>query len=194
MNRAIFLDKDGTLIPDIPYNVDPDKISLSDNSIEGLRLLIGKGYMLIVVSNQSGIARGCFTELDFLKVVGRIEELLAAENIVLNGFYYCPHHPEGSAPNYSKACDCRKPMPGMLLKAARDYELELSQCWIIGDILNDVEAGNRAGCRTVLIDNGGETEWLPGAYRTPEFTCKAINEAATYIYYHSLANAGLEQR
>jgi len=194
MDKAIFLDKDGTLIPDIPYNVDPEKIRLSENCIEGLRLLADSGYKLIVVSNQSGIARGYFTEVRFFAVIKRVHELLLAEGITLDGFYYCPHHPEGTIPTYAIDCDCRKPLPGMLNKAADDYELDLAQCWMIGDILNDMEAGNGAGCSTVLIDNGNETEWLPGAYRKPEFTCSNINEAAVYIYNHSFSDVGLEQR
>jgi len=188
MNRAIFLDKDGTLIPDIPYNADPSKIMLSDNCVEGLRFLADLGYKLIVVSNQSGIACGYFSEARLSDVITRINELLAPENIPLDGFYHCPHHPEGSIPAYTMNCDCRKPMPGMLQQAALDHELDLEQCWMIGDILNDVEAGNRAGCSTVLIDNGNETEWLSGYYRQPSLVCKDINEAAIYIYNHSLLN------
>jgi len=194
MNKAIFLDKDGTLIPDIPYNADPEKITLCDNSIEGLRLLADSGYKLIVISNQSGIARGYFTETQFSEVMKRMRELLLTKDIVLDGFYYCPHHPEGLIPEYAISCDCRKPMPGMLQQAATEHTLDLNRCWMVGDILNDVEAGNRAGCSTILIDNGNETEWISGAYRQPEFTCKSINDAATYIYNHSLSDVRLEER
>jgi len=194
MNKAVFLDKDGTLIPDIPYNIDPEKIALSDNSIEGLRLLSAAGYKLIVISNQSGIARGYFSESQFLWVIKTLHELLEAEGIMLDGFYYCPHHPAGIVAKYAIDCDCRKPMPGMLLKAAEGHQLDLKQCWMIGDILNDVEAGNRAGCGSILIDNGNETEWLTGPHRQPYFTCGSINEAAICIRNYSLAHVGLEQR
>lgn len=194
MNKAIFLDKDGTLIPDIPYNADPDKITLSDNSIEGLKHLARLGYKLIVVSNQSGIAKGYFSETQFSQVIKRLYELLEAEDILLSGFYYCPHHPDGNKPGYAIDCDCRKPKPGMLQKGASEHELDLTQCWMIGDILNDVEAGNRAGCGTVLINNGNETEWLTRTYRKPDLMCSNINEAAVQVYNHSLSNVGLEQR
>ncbi|MEO3407343.1 HAD family hydrolase [Mucilaginibacter sp. CAU 1740] len=194
MNKAIFLDKDGTLIPDIPYNVDPDKITLTGHCIEGLRILAATGYKLFLVSNQSGIARGYFSEAQLLWAIKRLYELFEAEDIRLDAFYYCPHHPQGTADGYNINCDCRKPMPGMLQSAAMEHQLDLGRCWMIGDILNDVEAGNRAGCNSILIDNGNETEWLEGPYRQPEFSCSNINEAATYIYNYNLSDVGLEQR
>ncbi len=172
-NAAIFLDKDGTLIPDIPYNVNPGLITLATDAIEGLKMLDNKGYKLIVVSNQSGIARGYFAEEAMIGVKEKLEQLLALHQIKLSGFYYCPHH--------TTNCTCRKPQPGMLLEAANDHQIDLERSWMIGDILNDVEAGNRAGCSSVLIDNGNETEWLTGPYRNPTLKCASINEAAHHI-------------
>jgi D-glycero-D-manno-heptose 1,7-bisphosphate phosphatase len=189
MNKAIFLDKDGTLIPDIPYNSDPDKITLSKDCVEGLKTLMDDGYKLVVISNQSGIARGYFTEEQFAGVIRRVHQLLNEQGIALIDFYYCPHHPDGKDILYAINCDCRKPLPGMLLVAAEKHQLNLSQSWMIGDILNDVEAGNRAGCHTILIDNGNETEWLEGSYRTPTYKCETINEAATFIHNYSLLDA-----
>jgi D-glycero-D-manno-heptose 1,7-bisphosphate phosphatase len=194
MNKAIFLDKDGTLIPDIPYNVDPDRITLSDDCVEGLKLLIDDGYKLIIVSNQSGIARGYFTEDQFSVVIRRLYELLNEQDIALANFYYCPHHPEGQNPIYALTCACRKPLAGMLVKAAEEHQIDLTQSWMIGDILNDVEAGSRAGCRTVLIDNGNETEWLAGSYRIPAYQCETINQAAIFIHNHILIDVSLERR
>src|SRR4051812_44705234 len=165
MRKAVFLDKDGTLIPDIPYNVDPSRIILEGGALEGLKLLGDAGFALLLVSNQPGVAHGYFRERDLLAVGERIGDLLGAAGVRLEGFYYCPHHPEGSVPEYSRVCDCRKPKIGLLLKAERDYGLDLSRSWMVGDILNDVEAGNRAGCGTVLIDNGHETEWHWSAAR-----------------------------
>jgi len=181
MNKAIFLDKDGTLIPDIPYNIDPKKIILQDNTVPGLKKLQDDGFILIIISNQSGVARGYFRENELLAVVSKIQELFISNNLKLDGFYYCPHHPEGTSPGYNIHCSCRKPAPGLLLKAAVDHQISLQDSWMIGDILNDVEAGKRAGCKTVLIDNGNETEWLRGQYRNPDLTCKTINEAAEQI-------------
>jgi D,D-heptose 1,7-bisphosphate phosphatase len=181
MNKAIFLDKDGTLIPDIPYNIDPDMITLQPDCIEGLKLLYNEGYLLIIVSNQSGVARGYFTEEKLQAVEIKMKELLAENGILLSGFYYCPHHPQGTVKSFNINCDCRKPMPGMLLKAAAEHNIDLTKSWMIGDILNDVEAGRRAGCKTALIDNGNETEWVPGENRIPAIICKSINEAADSI-------------
>jgi len=181
MEKAIFLDKDGTLIPDIPYNVNPDLITISDNALYGLKLLQNAGYLLIVVSNQSGVARGYFEESKLLLVEVKLQELLVANNLILKGFYYCPHHPDGVVTRYSIDCNCRKPQPGMLLQAAIDIHIDLAASWMIGDILNDVEAGNRAGCKTILIDNGNETEWIKGEYRTPLYTYKTINDCAEFI-------------
>ena len=172
--KAVFLDKDGKLIPDVPYNVDPQLISIEKNALPGLKRLQDQGYKLIVISNQSGVALGFFNEDDLHSVETRIKDLLKTEGIDIKGFYYCPHSSEDN-------CTCRKPQPGLLLKASDDFGINLSESWMIGDILNDVEAGNRAGCKTILIDNGNETEWLMNQYRKPNFKVKHINEAAEII-------------
>lgn len=179
--RAIFLDKDGTLIPNIPYNVDASRIELEENVVEGLQLFQSYGYRLVVISNQDGIARGYFTSEAFDKVKERIVNICLALGIYLDGFYYCPHHPDGSVEDYSSDCDCRKPKPGLLLQAAGDMDIDLPNSWMIGDILNDVEAGNRAGCKSILIDNGNETEWAKSPEREPEYQAKDLTEAARYI-------------
>lgn len=172
--KVVFLDKDGTLIPDVPYNVNPQLISIEKNSVEGLKRLQDNGFALIIVSNQAGIGKGFFKEDDLLQVEKRLKELLKEEGIDLNAFYYCPHTNEDN-------CWCRKPQPGMFLKASEDFKINLLESWMIGDILNDVEAGNRAGCKTILIDNGNETEWIINEYRKPNFKVKHINEAAEII-------------
>lgn len=175
---AIFLDKDGTLIVDVPYNVDPQKMWLQPGAAEGVQRLHEAGYALVVVSNQSGVARGYFTEAALDTVEQRLAELLG---VPLTGFYYCPHHPRGAVLEYAIACSCRKPEPGLILRAAADHHLDLSRSWLIGDILNDVEAAHRAGCRAILIDNGNETEWQRGAGRDPDYTASDIAKAADVI-------------
>jgi D,D-heptose 1,7-bisphosphate phosphatase len=182
--KAIFIDKDGTLIPDIPYNVDPEKVTLQDGALEGLFQLQEAGYLLVIVSNQSGVARGYFMEEALNDVQRKIESLLAEKGVVLNGFYYCPHYPNAIIKKYDIECDCRKPQPGMLLKAARELDIDLSQSWMVGDILNDVEAGKKAGCKTVLIDNGNEKDWLVNEVRIPDYKAKNIKEAALQILHH----------
>lgn len=179
--RAIFLDKDGTLVEDIPYNVNPSLLELTWQAGQGLQLLQQLGYSLFVVTNQAGVAKGLFTECALEPVHHRLQELLAQYGVVLNGFYYCPHSPDGVITRYAVPCTCRKPMPGMLFRAAHEHDIDLSQSWMIGDILNDVEAGRRAGCRTVLIDNGNETEWKLSSLRTPHLTAPDLYTAAKRI-------------
>jgi len=101
--------------------------------------------------------------------------------VQLDAVYYCPHHPAGKIERYRQSCVCRKPRPGMLLHAARDHALNLHESWMIGDILFDMEAGNRAGCRTILIDNGQETKWDLHAFNTPSFRVPSLTAAADTI-------------
>jgi D-glycero-D-manno-heptose 1,7-bisphosphate phosphatase len=178
---AVFLDKDGTLIEDIPYNIDPDRIRLAAGVAEGLPRLRSTGFRLIVISNQSGIARGYFGEEKIGPVRERLCELLEGIGVELDGFYYCPHDPEGVVPGYSIACGCRKPEPGMILEAARVHDLDLRRSWFVGDILDDVEAGRRAGCRTALIDNGHETKWKRSPLRWPDIVARDMAQAARLI-------------
>lgn len=187
MRKAVFIDKDGTLISNVPYNADPDKIVLEDGAIEGLRLLQTKGYALIVVSNQAGIAHGYFREEDMQPVIARVRELLLEGGITLDGFYFCPHHPAGKVTQYAVSCECRKPLPGMILQAAEQMDIFLPESWMIGDILNDVEAGNRAGCQSVLLNNGNETVWEMNDYNKPEYIAIDLLEAAQLIVNHSTA-------
>jgi histidinol-phosphate phosphatase family protein len=180
-DRAVFLDKDGTLIENVPYNVAPDLIRLTPGAGEGLALLHQRGYRLFVVSNQPGVAFGHFPESALAAVNDRLRELLAAHGITLSGFTYCPHHPHGRVAPYARVCDCRKPAAGMIVTAARMHGLDLTRCWLVGDILDDVEAGRRAGCRTILIDNGNETEWVLPPDRQPHHTATDLAQAAQII-------------
>ncbi|WP_035994330.1 D-glycero-alpha-D-manno-heptose-1,7-bisphosphate 7-phosphatase [Leptolyngbya sp. KIOST-1] len=181
MLPAIFLDKDGTLIEDVPYNVDPALIRLGDGVATGVRRLHEAGFALVVVTNQSGVARGYFAESAIAPIEQRLRHLLG---VPLAGFYYCPHHPAGTVARYAFRCRCRKPEPGMLRRAAADLNLDLERSWLVGDILNDVEAGRRAGCRTVLLDNGNETEWLLAPSREPHQTVATFDQAADVILQH----------
>ncbi|WP_416674547.1 D-glycero-alpha-D-manno-heptose-1,7-bisphosphate 7-phosphatase [Egbenema bharatensis] len=180
-SKAVFLDKDGTLIENVPYNVDPDQIQLCEGAIAGLKLLQAEDYRLIVITNQSGVARGYFPETALTAVEHRLQELLTPHRIQLDGFYYCPHHPDGTVASYAIDCSCRKPQPGLLARAAQEQTIDLGQSWLIGDILNDVEAGRTAGCRTILIDNGNETEWELTPARLPHHRVKNLHEAAQII-------------
>lgn len=181
MNKAVFIDKDGTLIKDVPYNVDPSLITLEKGVEEGLMLLAKEDFLLVVISNQSGVAFGYFEETALQKVSDKIDQLISNTTATITRYYYCPHHKEGVIKDYAIDCDCRKPKTGLILQASKELEIDLQQSWMIGDILNDVEAGNSAGCRTILIDNGGETEWIMNEKRTPSFTVSNFKEAADII-------------
>jgi len=171
---AVFLDKDGTLIDDVPYNVDPRRMTLKPGTVGGLRRLSRLGYRLLVVSNQPGVAQGRFEVGALEPVRQRLAQLLSEQGVHMEGFYFCPHGPD-------EGCDCRKPLPGMLFKAAAEHQVDLAASWMIGDILDDVEAGGRAGCRTILIDNGNETLWLRSVLRTPTWIASDLDAAAQLI-------------
>ncbi len=188
MKKAVFIDKDGTLITNVPYNADPDKIVLEYGAVEALRLLQEEGYSLIVVSNQAGIAHGYFKEDEMEPVSARVRELLHEADISLDGFYYCPHHPAGKIVQYAVSCGCRKPLPGMILQAAAELNVYLPGSWMIGDILNDVEAGNRAGCKSILLNNGNETVWEMNTLNKPVYIAENLPEAARHILNHSTEN------
>jgi D-glycero-D-manno-heptose 1,7-bisphosphate phosphatase len=183
-HRAVFIDKDGTLIHDVPYNVDPRRISLTKGAGAALCRMKKAGYQLLVISNQSGIARGLFEEKDLLPVNRQIQQLLAPYGVEVDAFYYCPHGPHDE-------CNCRKPKPGMILQAADERAIDTRISWMIGDILNDIEAGNRAGCRTIHLNNSNETEWIKGNYREPARSVRDLTEAADIICHY--ANTGARQ-
>jgi histidinol-phosphate phosphatase family protein len=171
---AVFIDKDGTLVRDVPYNIDPCRVQLAPGAGAALRRMKNAGYKMIVISNQPGIALKLFRERDLVLVNQRIQDLLSSYEVEIDAFYYCPHEP-------GDHCECRKPRPGMILQAAREQGVKTGMSWMIGDILNDVEAGNRAGCRTVHLDNGNETEWVKGDYRQPAWTVSDLPAAAEVI-------------
>lgn len=186
MRRAIFLDKDGTLVENVPYNVDCEQIRLTQRAGEALRRWHRQGYALVVVTNQPGVALGYFDRQAVQRVAHHLQQLLRDEGVPLAGFYYCPHLPGGSVPEFAIDCGCRKPQPGLLTAAARELQLDLARSWLVGDILHDVEAGHRAGCRSLLIVNGGETEWdMSTALRQPDGFAANLLEAHIAITEYS---------
>ncbi|MDX5409768.1 MAG: HAD family hydrolase [Thauera sp.] len=178
---AVFIDKDGTLAHDVPYNVDPRRLRLRSDAGPALAHLQRAGYRLVLITNQSGIAHGLFGEDALPPLWSALAAALAPHGAVLDAIYYCPHHPEGSHATFARACDCRKPEPGLLLRAAREHDLDLARSWFIGDILDDVEAGHRAGCRCVLLDVGSETEWRDSPLRRPDRVAASLTEAVADI-------------
>ncbi len=159
MNRAVFLDRDGVInelvyyaergIIDSPFTVA--QLKLFPWSAEAIKKLNGAGYRVIIASNQPGIAKGQLSRETFEKIREKMAAELAAQKACLDGEYYCFHHPEARVDTLRDTCSCRKPEPGLLLKAAVEHEIDLSQSWMIGDGLTDVKAGRNAGCRTILL-------------------------------------------
>lgn len=182
--RALFLDRDGTLVHPRHYPSTPEDLILYDGIGEQLRVLQTAGFQLVVITNQAGIARGYFTEHALLRMHEHLERELARFDVHIDGIYYCPHHPQGVIPELAITCECRKPQPGMLLRAAEELQIDLRRSWFIGDILDDIEAGNRAGCGTILVDLG--TESLPTRLvRRPHFVARDTQHALAIL-------AGLE--
>lgn len=151
---AVFLDRDGTIIREAEYLADPAAVEVLPGAVLGLRTLRVAGYALVVISNQSGVARGYFDEATVRAVNARMETLLAAGHVRPDAVYYCPHHPQGRVPDYTRECECRKPGPGMLQAAARDLDLDLAASWVVGDKGSDIELGKRHGLRAALVLTG----------------------------------------
>lgn len=179
LRPAVFLDKDGTLVKDVPFNVEPSRVALMPGAGEGLARMQAAGFALVLVSNQPGVGLGRFPRSALDAVDAHLAQLLAPYGASLDATYYCPHVPSDG--DRLLACWCRKPAPGLLFRAARDLHLHLGRSWMIGDILNDVEAGRAAGCRTILLDPGGETEWRVTPARTPHFVTRSLPGAARII-------------
>ena len=184
VKRAVFIDKDGTLVHDVPYNVDPARLALRADAGSSLRALQDAGYTLILVTNQAGVALGRFPESALPPLWSAIIERLEEEGVELTAVYYCPHHPAGVGA-YAQHCDCRKPQDGLLRRAARAHDIDLPRSWMIGDILDDVEAGHRAGCRSVLLDVQSETEWQLTPIRTPDYVAPDLTTASRHIAEHA---------
>ena len=180
-DKAVFLDRDDTLIDDPGYISDPSQVELLPGAADALIGLKKMGYKTIVVSNQSGVARGIVTEEGLNKIHTRLKGLLSRQGAYLDAIYYCPYHPDGSIPQYRKESKMRKPNPGMLLKAAEEMDIDLENSWMVGDSYRDVAAGKNSGCRTILINSS-----VKPAIKTkedPEPDKKAVNivEAANII-------------
>ena len=152
--RAIIMDRDGTVCDEVGYVNHVDRVRLLPRSAEAVRAANEAGFQTVVVTNQAGVARGYFAESLVDEVHERIRALLAHEGARLDGIYYCPHHPEVGATAYRKACTCRKPLPGMLLRARDEMGIDLSASYMVGDSIKDVEAGHRAGTTSVLVLTG----------------------------------------
>lgn len=178
MIRAVFLDQGGALESEC-LGAEPTR--LMSDVFEGLRLLQRAGYALVVVTHQSGVAKGYLGESDVQRMKAYLEARLIEEDIPLGGFYYCPHHPEGQVRRYAVHCLCRKPQPGLLIRAASELGIDMAQSWMVGPTLDDMETGRWAGCRTVLLTKGHETEWNLSESRWPDYIAGTLLEASQLI-------------
>lgn len=149
--KAAFMDRDGTIVQGVEYLRSPEELVLLPNAARAIRQFNESGYLTIIVTNQSGVARGYFTEERLVEVHNRLIHMLSREGARIDAIYYCPHLAEGTVEEYSIDCQCRKPRPEMLLRAAREHDIDLSKSIMIGDTPTDIMAGMTAGCKTVLI-------------------------------------------
>lgn len=153
--KAVFLDRDGVITQEPPHYAHRiDQLKLISRSCEAIRLLNENGFIVIVVSNQSGIAHGYYLEDDTILFNRAMKEKLEKCGAYIDAIYYCPHHPEAKIARYRVNCNCRKPKPGMLQKAEKDLSIDLKQSFMVGDKWSDIEAGKRAGCKTVMLRTG----------------------------------------
>ena len=194
MNRAVFLDRDGVLIEDAHLLTESDKIKILKGVPQSLQKLKESGYLLIVVSNQTVVSRGLMTEQEAKALQSQVERKLEERGAPpIDGFYFCPHHPNATILFYRKDCDCRKPRSGLLLRAAREYEIDLPSSFIVGDRITDIIAGARAGCRTILVQTGAhlappiETNVPLDTTIRPDYICANLDEAMRWILRVGLA-------
>ncbi len=185
MNRAAFIDHDGTVSEEIGYIGHVDRLRIYPWAPKAIRKLNLAGIRAILVTNQSGIARGYFHEELVETMHARLEDALAREGARLDAIYYCPHHPEAAVPSYRQDCDCRKPKPGMVLRAAEEFALDLASSFVIGDRYIDVEMAHRAGARGILVlsgyGNGEYTDQSASWPRQPDHVAADLSEAVDWI-------------
>lgn len=171
-NRAVFLDRDGTMAKDVHYCRRPEDFKLFPNTAKAIKLLNEHGFKVIVVTNQSGIARGYFTEETLAQIHEKMKSDLAKEGAWIDGIYYCPHHPDDN-------CDCRKPKPKLVLQAVRERDIELKHSFVVGDLEMDVKLGRAVGCRTILILPNHEN--ADREQKAPDYTTVDLYDAAVWI-------------
>jgi D-glycero-D-manno-heptose 1,7-bisphosphate phosphatase len=153
-NTAVFMDRDGTINEEVGYLSRIEELRLIPGAAQAIRLINDTGLKTVVITNQSGVARGFFTEECVRIINSSLNEMLRLEGAFIDRFYYCPHHPTAGNEPYRRVCDCRKPAPGMLLQAAEDLSIDLAASYVIGDMLKDLEAGRRVGAKGILVRTG----------------------------------------
>lgn len=187
-NKAIFLDRDNTLIEDPGYINNPDQVKLIDGVPEALIEFKAMGYKLVVVSNQSAVARGLVTEEVLDKIHKKLKKLLTQNKASLDKIYYCPYHVDGVIKKYSKESDWRKPNHGMLIAASNDMDIDLTRSWMIGNSDSDIEAGLKAGCITILLDKPSHDKLSEPSHVKPHYKAVNMKEAVNIVKKHLRSN------
>jgi D-glycero-D-manno-heptose 1,7-bisphosphate phosphatase len=189
--RAVFMDRDGTISEEVGYVNHPSRYRVFPYAAEAVRILNEAGWLAILVTNQAGVARGYFTEEMIKAVHGVLEEELSGAGARLDAIYYCAHHPSVGEPPYRFDCDCRKPRPGLIQRAAADFDIDLNESWMIGDRYSDIELAHNAGVRSAFVLSGyGRGEWeyqRPSWKNEPELVAENLLEAVRMIVDESAA-------
>lgn len=183
MDKVCFLDRDGVLIHEECYLCDPDKVRLIEGAAQTINTLHEKGYRVIVITNQAGVARGYYPEESIGEIHNKIDQLLAEDGAFIDSYYYCPHHPKGVVEEYSFACKCRKPETGMVDQAIVDFDIDLDNSFVVGDKVTDVKTATNAGCKTGVLVRTGHGETQIEENDITGITVKAdINEAVSWFF------------
>jgi len=181
MEKAVFLDRDGVIIEDAGYVGEIERVKFIPGAGQAIRLLNENGFKVIIITNQAGVARGYFSEEAVEEINTYVQETLAKEGALIDKTYYCPHHKEGVIEEYRKDCYYRKPSPGMIEEAVRDFHIDLKRSFLIGDKGSDIEAGRRAGCKTILLAGENTQESAAGSEVVSDYTASNLFEAVKWL-------------
>jgi len=173
-NKIVLLDRDGTIIVNKHYLSEPNQVEFIPGAIQGMKVMQDNGYLLAIISNQSGVGRGFFTENDVKEVNSRLVKLLSENGIKISSVHYCPHGPDDN-------CDCRKPRPGMLFETIEELSGDPKKVWMVGDNKADIEAGQNAGVNTILVRTGYGTEVEAKGNCKPDFIADDLIEVANLV-------------
>jgi histidinol-phosphate phosphatase family protein len=176
--KAVFIGPGKALVKETSRD---QQTLLARSAARAIPLLRDAGFGLVVVTHEPDVALGILSEEDVRSQGRDLAAAIERMGGALRGFYYCPHHPAGRVPEYAVDCVCRRPQPGLIIRAASELDIDLSTSWVVGDVLDEVEAGRRVGCRAVLVDTGSETEWRISHYRVPHYLTGDLAKAARLI-------------
>jgi D-glycero-D-manno-heptose 1,7-bisphosphate phosphatase len=183
MSAAVFLDRDGTIIEEVGYLNLLDRVAFFPWTVDAIRALNAAGFRVIVVTNQAGVAQGYYDEAFVRATHALIDQRVRDGGAQIDAFYYCPHHPEGRVPQYRTACECRKPAPGLIHRAEREFGIDPSRSFVVGDRWRDVEFGRAAGARSILVRTGHglAEEARPEGAPRPDLVADNLVEAVAWI-------------